>query len=149
MRTADTQARMEEMVGSLKAAGHRMTPQRLAILRVLAEDGGHPSVESIYEKLRGDYPSMSLATVYKTIVLLKQLEQLQEVRTDKLGVRYDGQNPDPHIHVVCRNCNHVIDIPPAGLESLMENVGRQAGCRITGHSVVFYGICDACEVGKA
>lgn len=135
------------MVAGLKVAGHRITPQRLAILGVLAHDHGHPGVESIYEKLQSEYPSMSLATVYKTIVLLKELKQVQEVRTTEHGVRYDGRNPEPHIHVVCRNCDRVLDVAGKDFEELVAEVGRRAHCRITGHSIVLYGICEACEKG--
>jgi Fur family peroxide stress response transcriptional regulator len=132
------------MTEALMSSGRRITPQRLAIVKVLARDADHPSAEAIFRQLTEDFPTMSLATVYKTVLLLKELDQLQEVRTDSIHARYDGQNPEPHIHVVCRNCQHVIDLPTQCLDGLMQRVEDQADCHIISHNLVFYAICSHC-----
>ena len=59
------------MVTMLKGKGCRLTPQRLAMLRILSKSDGHPSAEQIYEQIRADYPTTSRATIYKTLSLLK------------------------------------------------------------------------------
>ncbi len=60
--------RMKKMVAALRENQYRITPQRLAILKVLAESKGHPSVESIYEQVKPNFPATSLATIYKAVV---------------------------------------------------------------------------------
>ena len=65
--------RVQHMIEALREAGHRITPQRTAIAEVLARSVAHPSVEGIYEELQPRFPSMSLATVYKTVALFADL----------------------------------------------------------------------------
>ena len=56
--------RVHQIVSSMKAAGHRVTPQRLAILRQLADSRSHPSAEKVYAAVKPDFPTTSLATVW-------------------------------------------------------------------------------------
>ena len=75
----DPEIRLQEMVQTLRGNQYRITPQRLAILRILAASKGHPSVESIYEQVKPNFPTTSLATVYKNIAVLKDLNQVLEL----------------------------------------------------------------------
>ena len=70
------QDRTELILDKLKATGHRITPQRLAILRILAESHGHPSVEDIFEKVKVNFPTTSLATVYN----LRSADPIAQIR---------------------------------------------------------------------
>ena len=63
--------RFETIIQKLRDNHHKITPQRLAIVEILAKSEGHPSVEDIYEQIKDDFPTMSLATVYRNIVLIK------------------------------------------------------------------------------
>jgi Fur family peroxide stress response transcriptional regulator len=62
--------RLEEMIQALKDQDFRLTPQRLAVLKILAESKGHPSVEDIFKQVKPNFPTTSLATTYKTVNLL-------------------------------------------------------------------------------
>ena len=90
---ADPQERLEQLIRVLKGTGHRLTPQRLAMLKVIAKSEGHPSVERIYEQIKADFPTTSLATVYKTLSLLKEMGEVLELSFPPLGSRYDGNRP--------------------------------------------------------
>jgi Fur family peroxide stress response transcriptional regulator len=70
---ADPEVRLREMVQTLRENHYRSTPQRLAILKILAESKGHPSVESIYAQVKPNFPTTSLATIYKNVAVLKDL----------------------------------------------------------------------------
>ena len=70
---ADHEQRFEIIIQKLRDNGHKITPQRLAIVKILAKSEGHPSVENIHVQIKKDFPTMSLATVYKNIVLRKNL----------------------------------------------------------------------------
>jgi Fur family peroxide stress response transcriptional regulator len=78
---ADPQGRLERMIMMLKGKGCRLTPQRLAMLRILSKSEGHPSAEQI----RADYPTTSLATIYKTLSLLKNMDEVFELTFASVG----------------------------------------------------------------
>ena len=67
----DSSLRLNQMIIKLRKQGFRLTPQRLAILKILASSEEHLSVEKIYERVKTDYPVTSLATIYKTVAVLK------------------------------------------------------------------------------
>ena len=97
------------MVAVLKKHGLRITPQRLAVLKILAKSENHPEVEWIYRSIKKDFPTTSLATVYKTIHLLKELNQVLELGFADRGSRYDGNKPYPHPHIICTSCGAIVD----------------------------------------
>lgn len=137
--------RLEEMTKKLRAEGKRLTPQRLAVLKVLALSKHHPSVEDVYSELKDDFPTMSIATVYKTVSLLKEEGELQELNFGAAGSRYDGNKPYPHPHLVCLNCKKIMDLDNLPLEKIIEDVSRETGATITNHRLDFFGVCPACE----
>lgn len=137
--------RLEELVALLKTRGCRVTPQRLAILRVLALSKGHPSAEQIHTRLTRQHPTMSLATVYKTIALLKQSGQVLELQFSDFGNRYDGRRPDPHPHVICTRCGAIVDADDPFLGDAAERVARETGFFIRSHRLDFFGLCPGCQ----
>jgi len=86
-------ATIDPLLKQMKAAGHRMTPQRQAILEVLTTSDAHPTVDQIYESVRVDFPMTSRATVYKTISLAKEMGAVMELEFSKGSNRYDGKRP--------------------------------------------------------
>jgi len=66
------QQRLQLILDRLAERGRRITPQRLAILRMLTESEKHPSAEQLHQAILKDFPTTSLATVYKTLHLLKE-----------------------------------------------------------------------------
>ena len=96
----DPNERYESMVRKLKEQGHKLTPQRLAIARVLSVSKGHPNMEAIFERLQDSFPTMSLATVYRNVLLFKSLNEVLELGFPDGSNRYDGNKPNPHPHVI-------------------------------------------------
>jgi Fur family peroxide stress response transcriptional regulator len=139
------QGRLNQMVAKLKAQDLRLTPQRLAILQILAASEGHPSIEEIFEQLKGDFPTMSPATVYKTIILLKELDEVLELGFPEGVNRYDGNKPYPHPHVICLKCKKIMDSELGSLQHLAEAAGQQSGFRILSHRLDFFGLCPECQ----
>ena len=140
-----TQDRLQKMVDKLRAQGLRLTPQRLAILRILAESDGHPSIEEIYTRMKVDFPTMSPATVYKTVSLLKDLNEVLELGFPEGVNRYDGHKPYPHPHVVCLKCKKIMDPDLGSLENLIEAASQETGFRIVDHRLDFFGLCPECQ----
>jgi Fe2+ or Zn2+ uptake regulation protein len=102
--SANTEQRLDQMLSKLKEHDFRLTPQRLAVLKVLAASDGHPTVDLIYETVRNEFPTTSIATIYKTVHLLKQLDEVLELGFPDGSNRYDGKKPYPHPHVICTTC---------------------------------------------
>lgn len=105
----DPNFRLDQMIQKLRQRDCRITPQRLAVLKILASSQGHPSVERIYEQVKTDFPTTSLATVYKTVSLIKELGEVLELGFSDGSNRYDGNKPYPHPHMVCTQCKKIID----------------------------------------
>ena len=140
-----TQDRTKVILDKLKEEGHRITPQRLAILRILAESHRHPSVEDIFEKVRVNFPTTSLATVYKTISVIKELGEVLELEFSGGHNRYDGLNPYPHPHLMCVKCKGIIDPQLSSLAHVTQELVSETGYRILSHRLDFYGICPECQ----
>ena len=105
---ANPQVRLQEMIAKLKIHNFRLTPQRLAILKILAASKDHPNVERTYEQVKKTFPATSLATIYKTISLLKEVNEVLEIRFSESS-RFDGNKPYPHPHVICLKCKKILD----------------------------------------
>lgn len=126
-----------------KEMGYKVTPQRMAILSSLQDDKTHPGVHDIYRRLKGDFPTLSLATVYNTLDVLKKIGEVVELTLDKDRIRYD---PDTsiHDHILCIKCRKVEDVPSMNETIDIKNNSIE-GYRLLGISNQFYGICSKCE----
>ena len=145
MQINDPQKRFETIVRKIRESNHKLTPQRLAVARILARSEGHPSVDAIYEQLREDYPTMSLATVYRNVMLIKSLGEVLELGFPEGGNRYDGNKPYPHPHVICVRCKTIVDPELSGLQDLPREITAASGFKILTHRMDFFGICQACQ----
>jgi Fur family peroxide stress response transcriptional regulator len=137
--------RLRNLVVKMRSAGYRITPQRLAIAKIVMESGEHPSVEQIYCQVRKHFPTTSLATVYNTLERLKEMGEVLELPFSD-GSRYDGLNPHPHPHLCCTVCGAIedldIDLGPAAQE-----VAARKGYADVHHRLEFYGVCPRCQEG--
>ena len=141
--------RLNQMLSKLRHHQFRLTPQRLSVLKVLAASEGHPSVERIYENVRSEFPTTSIATIYKTITLLKQLDEVLELGFPDGSNRYDGHKPYPHPHLICTKCKQIMDPDLGGLEELKREVVKTTGFQISNHRVDFFGVCQECQSRRA
>jgi len=141
----DYTVRLEKMVQKLREKAHRITPQRLAILRILAESHEHPDAESIYQQMKINFPTTSMATVYKTLTVLKEIGEVLEIGFGDGSNHYDGCKPFPHPHLICTRCRKIIDPDLETLRDVTEELSNDTGFRITGHRMDFFGICPECQ----
>jgi len=144
----DPQVRFEEMVKKLRERQCRMTPQRVALLRLLAASEGHPSAAQLYDRLRAQFPTTSLATVYKTLSLLDDMGEVLELSFSGDGHRYDGNKPYPHPHLICVRCRKIVDAEPALTQDLTQAVTHGSGFQVIGHRLDFYGFCPDCQAAN-
>lgn len=145
---SDPQARFDELIAALKSRDFRLTPQRVELVRLIASSQGHPSASQLFARIKRQFPTMSHATVYKTLALLKEVGQVLEIdlRDDS---HYDGNRPQPHPHLICVRCNQIIDgdadFDPAEIRKLEQT----SGYSILHSQVLFYGICPDCKTERS
>jgi Fur family peroxide stress response transcriptional regulator len=141
----DPEERLAQMIAKLRERDFRLTPQRVAILKILAASEEHPSVDTIYAKVRENFPTTSIATVYKTIALLKELNEVLELGFPDGSNRYDGNRPYPHPHAICMECKRIMDPEIASVDELREEMKRKTGYTISFHRLDFFGLCPECQ----
>lgn len=105
----NVQARIDRFVALSRDRGLRVTAQRLEVLRELAAADDHPSAEDLCQRLRERMPTVSLDTVYRTLVTLQEFGLVGRVEVLDDRSRFDG-NLDPHHHLVCVRCRKVVDL---------------------------------------
>lgn len=141
---ADPKERSAAIIQKLRDSGHKLTPQRLAIVDILAKSEGHPSVDNIHGQLKKVFPTMSLATVYRNIILIKALGEVLELGFPDGSNRYDGNKPTPHPHVICIKCKKIVDPNLDSLAEMQSEVARETRFKILNHRLDFFGICSEC-----
>ena len=132
-----------EIAEVLRKNGYKVTPQRLAVYEAINNNPTHPNAEAIYKILQPNYPSMSLATVYKTMEIFAKIGIVQVLQCAEDAHRYDD-NTTPHAHIRCEKCNRVIDID-MDQEGLRKLAAEQSGFVVNGVSISFVGICPECR----
>lgn len=127
-----------------KARSLKLTPQRIAVYEMLKNTKSHPSAETIYSSIKEKYPTMSFATVYKTLKTLGEVKLIQELNVGEGNFRYDA-NAEPHPHIVCTNCGRVDDIPEVDLSMINDTAREHTDYNILYNKTYFYGICPDCK----
>ena len=136
------------IIQKLRDNGCKITPQRMAIVKILAKSEDHPSVENIHARIKKDFPTMSLATVYRNIVLIKSLGEVLELGFPDGSNRYDGNKPYPHPHVICIKCNKIVDPDLDSLDEMKKEVALETNFKILNHRLDFFGLCSNCSAEK-
>ncbi len=133
--------RFEELC---RERGIRVTAQRMAVYRVLARDGAHPTADAIHARLRAGMSSLSPATVYRVLEFLEAEGLVRKVSTTEGAGRYDA-NLARHQHLVCRLCGRMTDfrMETPGLLKLPRN--RTSGFVAEEFDIRIIGTCRQCR----
>lgn len=140
----DLENRFNELIAALKEKEFRLTPQRVELIRLIAASEGHPSAAELYERILQKFPTMSLATVYKTLALLKEMGQVFEIDLHEDN-HYDGNRPQPHAHLICITCNKIIDAEFNIDQDLINKLTKESGYTNLHPQISFYGLCPECR----
>lgn len=130
------------LIERMKGKGLSVTYQRLLIYKFLLNTQTHPSAEEIYREIKSEYPSISMATVYKTLETLANHNLIAKVNVLHDLARFDGDTT-PHHHLVCLSCKKIVDVYDDRLEDLP--LPANNGFQVTGYRVQFEGICEECK----
>ena len=138
----------QELVDRLRTRSVRVTPQRLAIAEAVLNSTDHPTVQQIYERVRNNFPSMTLATIYSTLGVLERSGLIQELPFERMS-RYEP-NMEPHVNLVCISCENVMDAD-SGQEAVVRLKNRilnESNFQVAWQRVDFYGWCPTCAAEK-
>lgn len=136
----------------LKEKGLKVTNQRLLVLEVLADHRDkHMTAEDIYELVKEDYPEIGLATIYRTVQLLREMQLVDRINLDDGCLRYeisdmfDGETKHHHHHLICKTCGKVVPFEEDLLDELERLVEQETGFHVSDHELKFYGQCQECR----
>ena len=122
-------------------AEQRFSRQRERIYQAVRDSGAHPTAEMVYQQLKPELPRLSLGTVYRNLHQMAQEGRLTEIQG--AVVRFDGCT-EPHTHLCCQGCGGVFDLGEIPYDRTLDERAAGGGARITGHNLVFTGLCPAC-----
>jgi Fur family peroxide stress response transcriptional regulator len=148
----NSEQRINKLIFRLRGNGLRITPQRLSIIKIILGNKNHLSVDEIFEKVKRNFPMIGLATVYKTISLLKEMGEISEINFHNQGARYDGSGEPPHPHVICSMCNTVedldnlTDIGGTYIDKFTKKINDRTRYQINTYRMDFFGICPKCQI---
>jgi len=125
--------------------GRRLTPQRRLILEVVEESETHLDAEAIHARVKLQDPNISLATVYRTLPILKQMGLVEEHRLGEGHSHYEAARNRPHYHFVCLGCGKVIEFDAPLLAQVIGELSEQRGVSVTHAHLRLSGYCTQCQ----
>ena len=127
-------------------AGHKLTNARLTVLDVLESSGGHITSAEVLEQVNEADPTIGRASVFRTLDLLTSLSIIRPTYMHSSMTPTYVLLPDGHHHhIICTNCNRVIEFEDCGLGNIEAELERRYNVKLTGHLLEFYGRCEKCE----
>ncbi len=142
-------AKMLEFRQQLNEKGCKLTGQRLAVMEaVLNNKGRYLSCEEIFELVSRSHPGIGLATVYRTLLLLEQLELVTKIYLDEGCARYGLCDLEEKVryHFICMRCGAVYDVEENLLEIQNKQILKDNHFDIKSYIVKFYGYCSNCKL---
>ncbi|MFN2155004.1 MAG: Fur family transcriptional regulator [Anaerolineae bacterium] len=135
----------DRLQGALRAAGRRLTAQRRLILQVLEESTGHLDADTLYDRVKARDPDVSLATVYRTLALLREMGLVEEHRLGQDHGHYEAVRQEPHYHFTCLRCDKVIEFDTPLVAQIVQALCEQEGVRVTSTHLHVSGYCPQCR----
>ncbi len=129
----------EELQAALRAAGLRITEQRKALLAVLADADDHPDANELHRRAHKINPSVSLATVYRTLTTLEEQGVIDRHAFEGKPARFETNDKPHHDHLIDIDSGEVIEFRSDKIEALQAEIARELGYDIAHHRLEIYG----------
>ena len=126
-------------------SGHPLTTHRRLLLRLIRDADGHIDAKELYRRASSTDTSISLATVYRSLHLFRELGLIEERRLGRLSYRYEIRHPAEHLHLVCRDCGKVIEFQNPLISELVGTVQQEQGFSVTKAEFYLEGYCRQCK----
>ena len=134
-----------KIAGILRQNGYKLTPQRHAVLRVIAGSSDHLTTMELYDRVHQECPGIGRVTVYRLLDILTELDLVCEVRGERMYRSYLMRRPtEHHHHLICSNCSRVIDFTDCDLSEMEKRLSQDTKFKINGHLLEFVGQCRKC-----
>jgi Fe2+ or Zn2+ uptake regulation protein len=135
-----------EAIQQIREAGHKLTPQRMEILRVLIQARTSITAQAVLERVREVYPYISLDTVYRNLTLMTNAGLISQVNLQSKGtVLFEFQGEAHHHHVICLHCGRNFCVECCPLPTPLPVPPDDPSFRIVSHAFELYGYCSACQ----
>ncbi len=139
----------DQYIDVLKNAGYKQTKPRMEILKVLIDNQDeHLSTDDILDLVQDKDPSIGIATVYRTMIIFEELNFVYKLDFGDGFNRYElneGDVEHHHHHLICLNCNKVIEVKVDLLDELEDRIEKTEDFSIVDHNLKFYGYCKDCK----
>jgi Fur family peroxide stress response transcriptional regulator len=135
-------------IEALRKKGYKATLQRIAICRFALHSRDHPTAQRIHDEVKKVHPTVSLATVYKTLQVLEELDLIQELDFPQGKARFDSYMK-PHINLVCLRCGNIKDLDDLTTREIVKRVAATTKFTATRQRLDIYGICHNCGRTKS
>lgn len=138
--------KLSQRLQRLRDAGYRLTNARMLVVEVLENCPGHLSSTEVIEEVAARDASIGRASVFRTLDLLTNLALIRPTFIDSSATpKYVLLPGGHHHHIVCTNCNRVVEFEDCELTGLANQLEARYGMKISGHLLEFYGTCLQCE----
>jgi len=134
---------------TLRAAGYRLTPQRVAVWEAVRREGRHRTAEAITVEVQRTLPEVNVSTVYRTLELLVSLGLVQETRLAGAASYFEVAPSPVHHHFVCEGCGAVGHFDDELLEPIRRELADSDGFRASETRLTVFGLCRECQAGPA
>jgi len=133
---------VDKTINKCRASGMRITAQRVEILKLLEGNRTHPTAEEIFRDVKKSQPAISRATVYNTINILVELDELRELVYTSGPRRFD---PDltPHDHAVCIKCGGFFDVKSDNDVRSSIFIDEKP-FKVKSRDTTYHGLCQVC-----
>lgn len=131
-------------IDALRSKGYRATPQRIAICRIVMHSREHPTAKMIYDIVKKVHPTVSLATVYNTLEVLRDLNLIQELTFPGNKARFDSYMK-AHVNLICLQCGNIEDVEDPTTGIISEKISISTKFEPKGQRIDVYGTCPKCS----
>ena len=134
----------------LRAAGQRVTAQRVLLIRLLDEANEHLDAEELYRRARREMPNINLSTVYRNLTALKEagLVEQRYFARDHSREYFESAVQDEHYHFTCLSCGKVVEFETPLIAKVRHDLQAQLGVDIRHACICFEGLCAECAAAE-
>ena len=149
MRRIINNSKMSEQKDRLEdlfhAAGRRLTHQRRIVLETLQRSKGHLEAQALYSQVKDRDPDISLATVYRTLSVLKEMGLVEQHPLGEEHSHFETAGESRHYHFTCLGCGKVIEFDAEMVEQIIQKLHERKGIRVTEAHLHLGGYCAQCQ----
>jgi Fur family ferric uptake transcriptional regulator len=130
----------------IRSKGMLNSRQREQILDVFLKTEKHATINDLYDLVKREHPKIGLATVYRTMEIIREAGLARKVDFEDNTKRYEHKyKHQHHHHLVCLKCGKVIEITSGKLEKIQQELAKKHNFTITKDTMELFGICKNCK----